>query len=318
MILLMRPQSQPRILGAEPPEGVDAAVWIELLRNASTVDEARSARRWLVESRSLPRSGHNYLKRLLQHACGEGFSYCEGQLEPGCCKTSPCRVTAYWQHARRRGVAHLRLIKSHDIDLKDPVFETPPAMLRLIQVRRPLPLLASWLELDQLAVNRKLLREAEIRVDRIYLLHEPALLEQAWGLIDASGTVMSPEQAQAMLNRKLIYVIAFLRKWMPLVQPFPFDAALISGHYLLPYEQLDRSEGILSALGLGSGCVDHRLSRTVEPFVPRSDDLLQRASARVSELLRRTEPALRHAEAQILRNVPALQKLYSGASASGV
>lgn len=290
------------------PNGLDEAIWTELLLNACSSGDDRLPACRLVESRSLPRSGHHYLQRLLQQAFGSRFSYCEGQLEPGCCKASPCRMTAHWHYARRHHVPHLRLIKSHDLGLRDPTFAPPPGMLRLIQVRRPLPLLASWLELDQLVVNRKLLLQAQLHPDRIFLHHEKALLEQAWWLIDRSGTVMQPEQLQMRLNRKITYTIRFLRKWLPLTRPFPFGGRLENGNYLLLYEQLNRSRALLEALGVALGVAPAH--HGAEAFSPRSADVLERASSRVTALLRASEEQLHHAEAQILRNVPALRELY--------
>ncbi len=174
---------------------------------------------WLIESRSLPRSGHHFLKRLLEHAWGEDFSYCEGYQEPGCCQASTCSVVAYWHFAREHQRPHLRLLKSHYYALSDATFVPLPGMLRLIQVRRPFKLLVSWLELEQLAQKREILKGSSIVLGRISLYHEPDVLEEAWRLIDQAGMVMTAEQVQAWLADKVCSVLGIRRKWVPLARP---------------------------------------------------------------------------------------------------
>lgn len=47
------------------PDGVDAQTCTELLLNACCRGDQQLPLLWLIESRSLPRSGHHFLKRLL-------------------------------------------------------------------------------------------------------------------------------------------------------------------------------------------------------------------------------------------------------------
>jgi len=117
--------SQEQISECQPPEGVSTEIWTELLLNGCAASEVKLPSLQLVESRSLPRSGHHFLRHLLEQACGEQFSYCEGYQEPGCCRSSPCSVAAYWRYAREHNQPHLRLLKSHDFALTDATF-TPP------------------------------------------------------------------------------------------------------------------------------------------------------------------------------------------------
>lgn len=232
----------------EVPANVDDQVWCELLLNACSAEDERLPDWWLVESRSLPRSGHHFLKRVLEKAWGEEFSYCESYQEPGCCKTSPCRVKAHWHFARRHNKRHLRLLKSHDFQLTDTTFKPPDRMVRLIQIRRPFDLLVSWLELQQLEYNRNVLESANLSVNRIYLYHEPELLEEAWQVIDNSGRVMNNQETKEWLTTKTEYIIAFLQKWLPNAKPFPFNGEVVkSGNYILPYEQLSNWDKVLDA-----------------------------------------------------------------------
>jgi hypothetical protein len=283
------------------PKEVDRRIWDELQLNAFSTSDPRKPNLLLVESRSLPRSGHHFLKQLLGQALGQNFSYCEGYQEPGCCKSSPCSVATYWHYAREHGRPHLRLLKSHDFALTDATFTPLPGMVRLIQVRKPLDLLASWLELEQLTINRELLRSASIVLERVFLYHEAELLEEAWRLIDERGTVMAAEQAQAWLAGKVSYVQTFLQKWLPRALPFPFAGRVSGGTYVLRYNDLEHSAQILQALGL-KGVQE----RPLPGFATRHVDVTARRSRRVTNLIQAQLDSLEQADAEIRVQLPAL------------
>jgi hypothetical protein len=285
--------------------GVDGPISTELLLNACSRADQRLPMLWLVESRSLPRSGHHFLKSLLEQAWGEDFSYCEGYQEPGCCQASPCRVAAYWHFAREHQRPHLRLLKSHDFTLSDATFEPPEGMLRLIQVRRPFDLLVSWLELEQLALNRALLKNASLVVERVFLYHEPEVLEEAWRLINEAGTVMTAEQVQQWLAEKVRYVVGFLNKWLPQARPLSLDQPIRGGNVLLRYEDLGQCNQLLKALGR------HDLDEAMLPaFAPRHRQVMERRAARVTELIETIKLVLLEADAEVLSAVPAMARLY--------
>ena len=292
---------QEEVPECQPPKEVCREIWTELLLNGCAASEAKLPALQLVESRSLPRSGHHFLRHLLEQACGEQFSYCEGYQEPGCCRSSPCSVAAYWHYAREHRQPHLRLLKSHDFALTDANFPPPPAMVRLIQVRKPLELLASWLELEQLTLNRELLQSASIALERVFLYHEAEVLEEAWRVIDERGTVMTDEQAQAWLVVKVSYVQAFLQKWLPRAQPFPFGGRVSGGTYVLRYRDLERSAQILQALGLKG--VQERL---LPVFSTRHVDVTVRRSALVTTLIQAQFDALEQADQEVQGQLPAL------------
>jgi hypothetical protein len=292
---------QEEIQECQPPEGVSREIWAELLLNDCAASEEQLPALQLVESRSLPRSGHHFLRHLLEQACGEQFSYCEGYQEPGCCKSSPCSVAAYWHYAREHGQPHLRLLKSHDFKLTDATFPPPPGMVRLIQVRKPLDLLASWLELEQLTLNRELLQGASIVLERVFLYHEAEVLEEAWRVIDERGTVMTAEQAQVWLADKVSYVQDFLQKWLPRARPFPFGGRVSGGTYVLRYNDLERSAQILQALGL-QGVQE----RPLPVFATRHPDVTARRSTRVTTLIQAQLDSLEQADAEIQGQLPAL------------
>ena len=184
------------------PKDIDRQIWGELLQNAFSTSDPRTPNLLLLESRSLPRSGHHFLKQLLGQALGQNFSYCEGYQEPGCCKKSPCEALSYWHYAQRNNRPHLRLVKSHDFSFEDATFDPMNGMIRLIQIRKPFDLLASWLELQQLQFNQELLAKFNISYNRIMLYHEKQLLEDAWHLIDSHGSVMTANDASTWLEAK--------------------------------------------------------------------------------------------------------------------
>jgi hypothetical protein len=293
--------SQADIPECQPPKGVSKEIWTELLLNGFATSEPKLPALQLVESRSLPRSGHHFLRHLLEQACGEQFSYCEGYQEPGCCRSSPCSVAAYWHYARDHQQPHLRLLKSHDFKLTDATFPPPPAMVRLVQVRRPLELLASWLELEQLTLNRELLQNASIALERVFLYHEAEVLEEAWRVIDERGMVMTAEEAQAWLAEKVSYLQAFLQKWLPRARPFPFGGRVRGETYVLRYDDLERSAQILQALGLKSVS-----ERPLQVFATRHPDVTLRRSERVTTLIRSQLDSLEQADREIQGQLPAL------------
>lgn len=178
-------------------------------------------------------------------------------------------------------------------------------MVRLIQVRRPFDLLVSWLELQQLELNRELLKNGSIVLERIFLYHEPEVLEEAWRLIDQAGTVMTVDQVQLWLDDKDAYLVGFLRKWLPLASPFPFGDSLQCGNFLLRYEDLGRCQQILQALGQDDLNADQ-----LTAFSPRHQQVMKRHATRVTELIQTNKELLVKADAYVMAEVPAMQALY--------
>jgi len=174
-------------------------------------------------------------------------------------------------------------------------------MVRLIQVRKPLELLASWLELEQLTLNRELLQSASIALERVFLYHEAEVLEEAWRVIDERGTVMTAEQAQAWLRDKVSYVQTFLQKWLPRARPFLFGGQIRGGTYLLRYNDLERSAQVLQAFGL-KGVQEHPLP----VFATRHPDVTMRRSSRVTTLIKTQFGSLEQADAETRGQLPAL------------
>jgi hypothetical protein len=293
--------------GLPPPPGADGNAWHQLTINAASRCLAEAPRLTLIESKSLPRTGHHHLRRLLQRAHGEDFSYCERYQEPGCCRRFPCNAEPWWSHARARGHDHVRLIKSHDYGLEDVPYPTPIGVVRLVQVRRPLPLLASWLELKHLSVNREMLNRHGIMLERIYLLHEAALLETSWRLIDECGVAMERQEALSWLAGKTLYISSFLKKWLPLARPLPTEQAPLRGTYILRYEDLGAKAQLLRAIGSDSPPAGAGAGE--ELFRPREGSWLCRPSQRITGLLDQLEASLAECEARILEESTGGQEL---------
>jgi hypothetical protein len=309
---LLNPPPQP------PPVGADGNAWHQLSINAAARAVAETPRLTLIESKSLPRTGHHHLRRLLLNARGEDFSYCERYQEPGCCQVMPCNAEPWWRHARTRGRDHVRLIKSHDYALDDATYPTPAGVVRLVQVRRPLPLLASWLELKQLNINREMLQEHGINPNRIYLYHEPALVESSWPLIDDFGITMSRQEAVVWLQGKVAYISGFLNKWLPLASPLPHEGAPVRGTFVLRYEDLGARADVLQAIGRDSPHPPGPAPSETR-YAAREGSCLHRRSLRITMLLETLQASLAECEAQILGESGRWQHLlgYGPLSATG-
>jgi hypothetical protein len=282
--------------------------WHQLMINALTQAAPPAPRLTLVESKSLPRTGHHYLKSVLEATHPDGFSYCEYYNEPGCCKQRPCLAEAYWIHAREQGTDHLRLVKSHDFELDDPIYEPPLGVIRLVQVRQPLALLSSWLELYHIQLNRSLLESHGISPTRIYLYHENALLETAWQIIDEFGESLSVTKAKEWLASKEMYIVDFLKKWLPGSHAFPLydPAPRLRGCYVLRYEDLGDAAIALRILGR------HKVSQpssSPNKYIARQGSLLQRRSKRISELMEKMLVSLLKAEVRILIQTESFEPL---------
>lgn len=303
---LLRDLLDPAVL--QPPAGADGNAWHQLVINAASRSVGGSIRLALIESKSLPRTGHHHLRQLLQSAHGNGFSCCELYQEPGCCRKMPCNAEPWWSQARRLGHDHVRLIKSHDFSLTDPTYHTLAGVVRLVQVRRPFPLLASWLELKHLHVNREMLERHGIDPKRIYLYHEAALVESSWRLIDEFGTAMKPDLAMQWLGEKTTYIIGFLNKWLPMSSPLPAVIGPTSGTFLLRYEDLGIQSTVLRSIG-GFEPETEPADASATCYRPRGGNHLRRSSQRISALLNQLETDLMDCEAVILRETARWQHL---------
>lgn len=168
----------------------------------------------LIDSKSLPRSGLHYLNNTLSKMFGEHYSFCEWYHETGCCKKMPCTLTGFATHAQETRQLRIRLTKSHDFELADPVYQTNPYMRRLILVRDPLYILTSWFALDQIEANRAILAKHGINTNKIWLAHEKEVLNPAYRLLNDHFKPPSLPQLTDWLEKKSQYIAGFMEKWV--------------------------------------------------------------------------------------------------------
>lgn len=168
----------------------------------------------LLDSKSIPRSGLHYFKNTLARLLGDHFSFCEWYQEVGCCKRSPCSLTGFAEHAKKTGEFRMRLIKSHDLNLDDPILETSQHMQRVILVRDPVFVLSSWFMLDQLHSHHEVLKKHGISIQKIWLAHEKEVLAPAYRLLDEHFVEPSMETVMQWLSSKSEFILGFMNKWV--------------------------------------------------------------------------------------------------------
>jgi hypothetical protein len=168
----------------------------------------------LIDSKSLPRSGLHYLKNTLAAIFQDQFSFCEWYHEPGCCRSNPCALTGFAESARKSQAFHIRLLKSHDFGQTDPVFPVNDVVRRLILLRDPLYILTSWFELRELERHAGLLKSKGVRMEKIWMSHEPQLLAMAREIVDAGYISPGEGMLEAWLLEHAAYIDRFARKWL--------------------------------------------------------------------------------------------------------
>ena len=290
-----------KALTSKPPEGICNSTWNLMLNIHNQNNDPDAPKTIYLESKSLPRSGHHYLKSILQHTLKDNLSYCEGYQEPGCCKSSPCANDSYWKYSKKQNLPHWRLVKSHDFDLTDMAFDPTGGMFRFIQIRRPFEMLISWLELQQLSVNKALLEQNNIPLNRIFLYHEPQLIESSWEVIDNAGRTFTKEETENWLNLKAKYIMAFSNKWLPLSHPIKSEFFPNYGNYIINYEELADPSPILLLLGI-EAC----RSSNMPTFHSKRESPLLRKSEKVTEMIAGASEILYEYDELLMSKFPSL------------
>ncbi|MFC4621193.1 hypothetical protein ACFO3A_03070 [Comamonas nitrativorans] len=224
----------------------------------------------LINSKSLPRSGLHYLEKTLSQIFGECFSFCELYQEPGCCKQFPCALTGFMDYSFKNKMKHVRLIKSHDFGLSDPIFENGNNIRQLVLIRAPLFILTSWFELYQLQVHKEILSKFDIKLQKIYYRHEKQVLEMANEIIDAYFAPSSTDQLTSWLDEKVRYANKFIMKYT--------NAEVVNGGKtdILLYEDIDRyAKIIVNKLNFKKNhdaflCDKERFKARSDPFTAKS------------------------------------------------
>lgn len=243
----------------------------------------------LLESKSLPRSGLHYMKSLFARALGECFSFCEWYYEPDCCRKMPCAAGsgscsgAQGREAvRQTGV---RLTKSHDFELLDPLSAPAQGMMRIILVRDPLYALTSWYTLECISRYDRRLVERGIDARKIWYLHDRKLVADAFAAVDDCFEDPAVEDLKEWLTRQSAYIAAFLEKWA-----LPAVERPVRGVELVSYEEIDAFVGrLLADNGIGATAANSPANAVFRPRIspysapsPRVGDYLAR-NARLFE-----------------------------------
>jgi hypothetical protein len=167
-----------------------------------------------LDVKSLPRSGLHYMQQRLQGILQKSFSFCEWYTEPGCCRRMPCAVTGFITASGSGEDRHLlRMVKSHDFDLTDPVYPLGGALRRIVLIRDPLFILSSWWVLEQLNWNQDLLKEHGMDVRKIRYQHEAPVLAAAFDILAAHASLPPVERTAAWLADRKTYILGFVGKW---------------------------------------------------------------------------------------------------------
>lgn len=204
----------------------------------------------LLDSKSLPRSGLHYLRSVLQQRLGERFSFCEWYQEPGCCRSQPCRLTGFLDQEYKERGPSVRLVKSHDLELDDRIVPLSFSLRRLVLKRDPLYILTSWFALEQLSAHQACLESAGIRMEKILLQHEKAVLSMAYAVMDENFKPPTTDILDAWLETKIEYIRAFRKKWIESKEATASDYA-----YVVDYANLlDFVDRFLDDLGGWDDC----------------------------------------------------------------
>jgi hypothetical protein len=166
-----------------------------------------------LDVKSIPRSGLHYLQRSLQAAFGDHYSFCEWYQEPGCCRRMPCALTGYGKRCAAQQTPHVRMIKSHDFNLDDPIFPLRRNLRRLLVIRDPLYSLTSFWSLKVVEANQAMLTQHGINATKINYCHEQPVLAMAYKLIDEEGVFEDAEKLYQWLNASKKYMLGFIEKW---------------------------------------------------------------------------------------------------------
>jgi predicted nucleic acid-binding Zn-ribbon protein len=220
-----------------------------------------------LDVKSIPRSGLHYLQRTLHEIFENQYSFCEWYQEPGCCKQMPCSLTGFAKNCKQGNLFSLRMVKSHDFDLSDPVFTEKGAIRRIVLIRDPLFSLTSYWNLQALQHNHELLQQHGIGMAKINYLHEKPLLGMAFKLIDSVGTVPNEDSLWKWLESTRAYYLGFIAKW----------SKHVSRESIIDYQQINdflirTFEGMVPSMP-----VDTRerfkiwADRQQESFQPRND-----------------------------------------------
>lgn len=147
----------------------------------------------------------------------------------------PCALTCYASYARETGSLRIRLTKSHDFDLTDPIYKKSHHIRQIVLIRDPLYILTSWYALDQIETYRDFLLNEGINPTKIFLSHEKELLKRAYQIIEKNFSPKPIDDLIRWLTPKSEYISSFLKKWVQHGKKENIDETTI-----IKYEDIDK------------------------------------------------------------------------------
>lgn len=258
----------------------------------------------LIDSKSLPRSGLHYLKNTLSKIFGDCFSFCEWYQEPGCCRQSPCSYTGFASHAQETGNIRIRLLKSHDFALDDPIYPTGEHLTRLVLLRDPLYILTSWFALEQLIRYKDILAQNGIMINKIWISHEKEVLQSAYKILDSCFEDPSKASTVNWLNEKIRYISAFLRKWLdPIHNNTPNNTKIIYYDQISMYVQELVEAYQPYAYGDISERINYSMSNEKKKFKKR-DDAFEAPFLKLENYIKSNSLLFTLAAQEVIKNHP--------------
>jgi len=231
----------------------------------------------IIECKSLPRSGFHFLKNTLQSYLGENFSSCERYDEPGCCNKMTCSLSELFiNDAKQHRVPHLRLLKSHDSTLNDPIFPSSYNRRHLILQRDPLFCLTSVWELYLVKLHTEILAQFDVNYSKIGYLHERPVFNYAIQLLDEHYDATHEAIFNNWLDEYTTYMVGFIQKWMVNNKDEYAD--------IVDYDDLAQYAFNLACDIVPSGVTLKQIDKGENKFIPRQDPFKVK-SQRISEFL---------------------------------
>ncbi len=213
-----------------------------------------------LEVKSIPRSGLHYLLARLRERLGDGFRFREWYQEPGCCRRMPCDLACHMTGGKKGKSPILRVVKSHDFDLRDPLYPASAQLRRLVLLRDLRFVLTSWWCLDLLSVHKAVLRQAGIDPVALYFRHDSAMVKAAFRMLDPVQIDDSEAAITKWLRRREHYVLGFAQKWHDQGR---WDDGVVTA--VIRYQDIDNVADVLLGAVLGNRDSPEPAQRSFQP-----------------------------------------------------